>query len=43
MDAQQAINLALVRRFESEGIGFAYPTRTLFVENLPERGEPAKE
>jgi small-conductance mechanosensitive channel len=31
MDVQQAINLALVRRFEAEGIEFAYPTRTLFV------------
>ncbi|MFQ5784724.1 MAG: mechanosensitive ion channel family protein [Alphaproteobacteria bacterium] len=35
MDAQQAINLALMRRFEKEGIEFAYPTRTLFIE----RGE----
>jgi small-conductance mechanosensitive channel len=32
MDTQQAINLALVRRFEQEKIGFAYPTRSLFVE-----------
>lgn len=29
MDAQQAINLALVERFGKEGIGFAFPTRTL--------------
>ncbi|KAB1441762.1 mechanosensitive ion channel family protein [Pseudodesulfovibrio senegalensis] len=29
MDTQQAINLALVRRFEAEGIGFAFPTRTV--------------
>jgi small-conductance mechanosensitive channel len=32
-DAQQAINLAMVRAFEQEGIDFAYPTRTLFVED----------
>jgi small-conductance mechanosensitive channel len=32
MDLQQAINLALVRRFADEGIEFAYPTRTLFLE-----------
>lgn len=32
MDRQQAINLALVRKFEAEGIEFAYPTRTLFIE-----------
>jgi small-conductance mechanosensitive channel len=30
MDRQQAINLALIRRFEAHGIEFAYPTRTLF-------------
>lgn len=33
MDAQQAINLALVRRFADAGIDFAYPTRTLFIEH----------
>jgi small-conductance mechanosensitive channel len=32
MDVQQAINLALYRRFEQEGIEFAYPTQTLFLE-----------
>ncbi len=36
MDAQQAINLALLRRFRAEGIDFAFPTRTLRVT-----GEPA--
>ena len=30
-DIRQAINLALVRRFEAEGIEFAYPTRTVFL------------
>lgn len=35
MDTQQAINLALVRRFEADGIEFAYPTRTLYVVNTP--------
>lgn len=29
MDLQQAANLALMERFEREGIAFAYPTRTL--------------
>ena len=29
MDAQQAVNLAIVARFEREGIEFAYPTQTL--------------
>lgn len=32
MDIQQAINLALFTKFEEEGIEFAYPTQTLFVE-----------
>lgn len=31
MDAQQAINLAIKERFEKEGIDFAYPTQTVFV------------
>ena len=29
MDTQQAVNLALYKRFEDEGIEFAFPTRTL--------------
>ena len=29
MDAQQGINLAIARRFEEEGIEFAYPTQTI--------------
>ena len=32
MDIQQAINLTLYRRFADEGIEFAYPTQTLFIE-----------
>jgi small-conductance mechanosensitive channel len=32
MDILQAVNLALFRRFEQEGIEFAYPTQTLFLE-----------
>ena len=30
MDIQQAINIALFRRFEKEGVEFAYPTQTLY-------------
>lgn len=33
MDIQQAINLALFRRFAEEGIGFAYPTRTVIMSD----------
>ena len=32
MDIQQAINLGLRERFLAEGIEFAYPTRTVFLE-----------
>ena len=32
MNIQQAINLSLFQRFAAEGIEFAYPTRTLFVQ-----------
>lgn len=35
MDAQQAINLQLLRRFRDEGIEFAFPTRTLRVYGEP--------
>jgi len=31
MDVQQEINLAIKKRFEDEGIEFAYPTQTLFI------------
>jgi small-conductance mechanosensitive channel len=31
MDIQQAMNLHIFRRFEEEGIEFAYPTRTLHI------------
>ena len=47
MDVQQAVNLALVRKFEAEGIEFAYPTRTLFIEGgdggVAKAGEEASE
>jgi len=32
MDIQQAINLELKRRFEAEGIEFAFPTQTIYLE-----------
>ncbi len=32
MDVQQAINLAIFHRFQAEGIEFAYPTQTIFVD-----------
>ncbi len=32
MDTQQAVNLEVFRRFAAEGIEFAYPTQTLFVQ-----------
>ncbi|NOY85928.1 MAG: mechanosensitive ion channel family protein [Deltaproteobacteria bacterium] len=32
MEIQQAINLAIFRKFKEEGVDFAYPTQTLFVE-----------
>ena len=34
MDIQQAVNLEIFRRFAEEGIEFAYPTQTLFVERF---------
>ncbi len=34
MDTQQAINLALFRRFAEEGIDFAYPTQVLYTKKV---------
>ncbi len=34
MDIQQAIYLEIHRQFEAEGIEFAYPTQTVFVEGM---------
>ena len=36
MDTQQAINLAIYRRFQAEGIHFAYPTQELIVRRSRE-------
>lgn len=33
MDVQQAINLALMQRFEAEGIEFAFPSQTIYLES----------
>ena len=34
MDRQQAVNLAIMRAFEAQGIEFAYPTQTVYVQRL---------
>lgn len=34
MDAQQSINLAIFKNFKEKGIDFAYPTQTLFVDQV---------
>jgi len=39
MDIQQEVNFAIHERFEEEGIEFAYPTQTLFVERADEGQE----
>ena len=36
MDIQQAINLAIFKKFEEEGIDFAYPTQTVYVSSHSE-------
>lgn len=38
MNIQQAINLGLFDRFQQEGIEFAYPTQTLFINQAPPAG-----
>jgi small-conductance mechanosensitive channel len=34
MDKQQAINLKIYKKFEAEGIEFAYPTQTIYVNGM---------
>jgi small-conductance mechanosensitive channel len=41
MDTQQAINVALLRRFAEEGIGFAFPTRTVVLRRPGDGGADA--
>jgi small-conductance mechanosensitive channel len=40
MDIQQKINFEIMKRFEDEGIEFAYPTQTLFVSK--EQASPSQ-
>ncbi len=42
MDIQQGINLHIHESFEREGIEFAYPTQTLFLERPSSVGDSAK-
>ena len=32
MDTQQQVNLEVLKRFNAEGVEFAFPTRTVYVE-----------
>lgn len=44
MDIQQAINLGLLREFQSMGVQFAFPTSTVHIASVPpslQGGEPA--
>jgi len=41
MDKQQEINLALFKRFEEEGIEFAFPTRTVYLAREAQKTENA--
>ena len=36
ISAQQKINLAILRRFQAEGIAFAYPTREVIIRKEPD-------
>jgi small-conductance mechanosensitive channel len=41
MDTQESINIGIFRRFSQEGIGFAYPTRTVIVRSESGAGNTA--
>jgi small-conductance mechanosensitive channel len=40
MNVQQAINLAIFRRFQAEGIDFAYPTQMVYIDGGSDRSGP---
>jgi small-conductance mechanosensitive channel len=42
MDIQQALNLGLYDGFAAEGIEFAYPTQTLYMDRAGGREKPAE-
>ena len=42
MDVQQAINFAILRTFQAEGIGFAFPTTTFDVPGLAELADAVR-
>jgi small-conductance mechanosensitive channel len=41
MNVQQAINLMIYESFEKEGIQFALPVRSLYLQSVPQAGEAA--
>ena len=41
LDAQQQVNVELVQRFGEQGIEFAFPTRTLYLNHAGQPGEPS--
>jgi small-conductance mechanosensitive channel len=43
MDTQQSINLEIIHRFTEEGIQFAFPTRTVYVNGLNGQTQPDKD
>lgn len=42
MDRQQAINMIIMRTFAEEGIEFAYPTQTLYLQTEPSEEKPSR-
>jgi small-conductance mechanosensitive channel len=42
MDTQQAINLRIFEEFQKTGVGFAYPTQTLFISNPDAEAEEVR-
>jgi len=39
MNIQQAINLALMENFKAEGIEFAFPTQTIYINSTEDPKE----
>jgi len=41
MDVQQAVGLAILKRFEEEGIEMPYPTHSVLIDKMPQTDKAA--
>ncbi|MCR4368556.1 MAG: hypothetical protein NUV67_01475, partial [archaeon] len=40
-EVMSEINMEILRRFESAGLSFAYPSQSVYIESMPKAAKPA--